>query len=747
MPDTILISANFKDPHGYFSLTEYLHYTEGQLRQSNQWAEQTRIKESLDFYFPWRKIDTSQVTAIGFVSKQFRFELDRLKILNLLTGHTLYSNSEVVVREIVQNSLDAIRLQNETTGESGEIAIHLDTPRRLLTFDDNGTGMTQQIIEDHFFSIGSSRYQDETFRKLHPDFSAISRFGIGILTIFMVSDEIEVMTKPAEESEVRNISIRSLSGKYLIRILHPGDSKVPGLIRSHGTRVQLKLRPGVDVPDVQKIADFWIQFPGCKVSVKIDENPPVSIGHSSPRQLLEEWLSNAGCELANGEPGVRSSVYRVDEKAKGDLVLAYALRWQPYYSNWGFAMIGDIGLSGPTVLPVAVCVQGVKVQATSPGFSTPSMLAISNISGKSSPATNVSRSSLEPGQRADEMFDAIYHIYLDHVAQEIEQMVRDRNQSPTQAVSEGRFLLQPLHGDLASGQCSKADVLFRSRLKEVPLVTLDSREERVSVSIERLRNTGGFWTIESRAQRSAEDFLRRVPTNASLFQLASISGFAPLTEKDNLLGGYADNRRVRDLILSEFEVDRIELREGESQANLHWRPRTGTPIWQGILPKKEEKRQKVEQLMQVTGRYAVSHGIRYRAMVLQISDELEITGSGGACGLTGVAQTYVFKGNTLHRLLLESYQSLEAGNMSEAEFAFVLVVVNLFKAEEWPISPNNRVRLFKQFKQQISQHANAEIGIPADLEEAVEDEKLRLFDAMRGDRLSLWQYSGMDYFD
>jgi hypothetical protein len=229
--------------------------------------------------------------------------------------------------------------------------------------------------------------------------------------------------------------------------------------------------------------------------------------------------------------------------------------------------------------------------------------------------------------------------------------------------------------------------------------------------------------------------------------LASISGFPSFTSRDNVLGGYADNRRVKDLILSEFEVDHIDLREDDKQANLHWSPKSGNRLWQGILPQKEQKRLRVEQLMQVTGRFAVSHGVRYRAMVLQTSDDLSIEGTSTACGLTGAAQTYIFKGNRLHQMLSDSYQALEAGQMSEAEFAFVLVVLNLFKGEGWTTNQNMRARLFKQLRQQISQHANVEIGIPAELEELLEDEDIWLFDAMKGERFGGWQFSGNDYFD
>lgn len=198
--DTIAVSATFRDPLGFFSLTDYLHYAETQLRRSSQWAEQAAAKEASQFRFPWRKIDSAQVRAVGFESRQFAFELDKPRILKLLTGHTLYNNSDVVVRELAQNSLDATRLQKTKTGGPGEISISLNTATRTLTVDDNGTGMTQTVIEQHFLNVGNSLYDDDGFRKKYPTFSAISRFGIGILSIFMISDEIEVITKRRKKS-------------------------------------------------------------------------------------------------------------------------------------------------------------------------------------------------------------------------------------------------------------------------------------------------------------------------------------------------------------------------------------------------------------------------------------------------------------------------------------------------------------------------------------------------------------------
>jgi molecular chaperone HtpG len=608
--------------------------------------------------------------------------------------------------------------------------------------------MTQQIIEDHFFNVGSSRYQDESFRKQYPHFSAISRFGIGVLTIFMVSDEIEVMTKPADENEVRNISIRSLNGKYLIRILKPNDESVPNHIRKHGTRVRLKLRPGIPSPNIQSVTEFWILFPGCKVSVQVDDGHAVDVGYSSPKKLLEKGLLRAGCQLS--EKGETSSVYKVVEERADGLVMAIALRWQPYYHNWVIATIAALNVNRsdePMRIPSAVCVQGVRVENTSPGFSTQEILAVSNISGDSSPATNVARSSLETGGLTDGMFTKIYGIYAGQVKREIEAMASSNKQSLSEAASEGRFLLHPLHGALATAQCKDADNLFRKQIKSIPLLTIDSGEMRSLESIDGLQQRSGFWTVESIAYNSAEEFLRRIPSKLSLSQLASLIGSSVQVPDGDVLGGYATNRLVRSLIFETFEVDRIEFQEVGRQAHLHWRPSSLNRLWRGVLPSQDQTRQRVDQFIQSTGRYGLVHGIRYKAMMLQTSTEVCIVGGSGEYGLSGAAQTYIFIGNPIHTLLGERLDALNRGEINEAEFSFVIVMVNLLLAEGFAESPSIRSRVANQLRQQLSQHSNSEVRIPGELQLLLDGDPISLFDPLKGDRLSLYNQFGVDYFD
>ena len=234
--DTIEVHGYFTEPEGYFALTAYLSYARRQLRRSGEWVELAEKKKGLAYEFPWREIDDSGLEAQGFIDKQFEFTLDQAKILDLLTGHTLYNDTSVVLRELVQNSLDAIRLQWEEESDhvtKGEVNVTWNSRDRVLTIEDNGTGMTQQIVDKHFLKVGSSFYQDDEFRKQHPNFSAISRFGIGVLSTFMISDEIEVTTCHPDDEQARTLTLRSLHGKYLIRLVDKDSTELSPSIFHH----------------------------------------------------------------------------------------------------------------------------------------------------------------------------------------------------------------------------------------------------------------------------------------------------------------------------------------------------------------------------------------------------------------------------------------------------------------------------------------------------------------------------------
>src|SRR6185437_8210687 len=201
-------------------------------------------------------VDDSSIETENFLPNTFTFQLDQSKVLELLVGHTLYNNTNVILRELVQNSLDAVRLrrlldqQQGREAIQGEIRIFWDSVTRALIVEDNGTGMSQEIIENHLLNVGASLYQDDEFQKRFPMFSPISRFGIGILSTFMVSDEVDILTCHTGDDHARELSIRSIHGRYLIRLIDKQSPEVAKQLGAHGTRVIVKLRPSARIKDV-----------------------------------------------------------------------------------------------------------------------------------------------------------------------------------------------------------------------------------------------------------------------------------------------------------------------------------------------------------------------------------------------------------------------------------------------------------------------------------------------------------------
>ncbi|MDR1581989.1 MAG: molecular chaperone HtpG [Prevotellaceae bacterium] len=114
----------------------------------------------------------------------------------------LYSDHEIFLREIVSNAIDATKKLKalsslgEFKGDTGELSIKisLDKKRKTLTVSDNGIGMTEEEIEKYINQIAFSG-AEEFLKKYKDKTNIIGHFGLGFYSSFMVSDEVEIITK------------------------------------------------------------------------------------------------------------------------------------------------------------------------------------------------------------------------------------------------------------------------------------------------------------------------------------------------------------------------------------------------------------------------------------------------------------------------------------------------------------------------------------------------------------------------
>jgi molecular chaperone HtpG len=165
-----------------------------------------------------------------------RFQINLRGIIDLLSNH-LYSRPEVFVRELLQNAVDAItaRQQREPTF-SGEITLTATTPRgkpATLEVTDNGIGLTEDEIHRFLATVGETSKRDSEGRRTG---DYMGQFGIGLLSCFVVSDEIVVVTRSVQESSQAVEWRGRADGTYSMRAL---DVDI-----GPGTQVYLRCRPG-----------------------------------------------------------------------------------------------------------------------------------------------------------------------------------------------------------------------------------------------------------------------------------------------------------------------------------------------------------------------------------------------------------------------------------------------------------------------------------------------------------------------
>ncbi|MDX1948820.1 MAG: HSP90 family protein [Pirellulaceae bacterium] len=147
------------------------------------------------------------------------FQINLRGIIELLANH-LYSRPEVFVRELLQNGVDAItaRLKLDPAHQ-GEISFELAAPRGkppTLVVTDNGVGMNEAEVHRFLATIGESSKRAADGSKIE---DYLGQFGIGLLSCFVVSDEIVLVTKSARDDSPAVEWRGRADGSYGVRTL------------------------------------------------------------------------------------------------------------------------------------------------------------------------------------------------------------------------------------------------------------------------------------------------------------------------------------------------------------------------------------------------------------------------------------------------------------------------------------------------------------------------------------------------
>lgn len=210
----ISFKAFCETPKDYFKIHEYIDWIDAE------------VQNYFRFERNWKKVYISELKEkvsrdgvkhdedVFFPVRDLKFKLNQKQILELLMGVGLYKDKYSCLRELYQNALDACRCLKSVSNLEMKNSISFGLEREVegvyLYCQDNGIGMTKNIIQDYLLNIGNSYYKSSDFFKLQVQwngtFTPTSQFGIGILSCFMIGSRIDIVTRSKNE-EVISCSI------------------------------------------------------------------------------------------------------------------------------------------------------------------------------------------------------------------------------------------------------------------------------------------------------------------------------------------------------------------------------------------------------------------------------------------------------------------------------------------------------------------------------------------------------------
>ena len=255
--------------------------------------------------------------------EQRRFEADVRQILHLVT-HSLYSDREIFLRELVSNASDAldkarfIGLQRDdlraADGEAG-IRIRCDADAGTITIEDDGIGLTAEEATEHLGTIarsGTSAFADALKEKGENPDALIGQFGVGFYSAFMVAEEVTVESLSALP-DAAPIAWKSDGGE--------GYELTEGSREHRGTAITLKLREDAkefaDNDALRRIVRKHSDFVPWPVRIEDEQvNRAKAIWSQSPADVSDEDYTDLYKHVSNDwqEP-----LTRIHIRAEGTL--------------------------------------------------------------------------------------------------------------------------------------------------------------------------------------------------------------------------------------------------------------------------------------------------------------------------------------------------------------------------------------------------------------------------------------------
>ncbi len=271
-------------------------------------------------------------------AEQFQFRAEIQQLLNILV-HSLYTDREIFLRELISNASDAIhRLQFEMLTDKNvldpdaevSIRVQIDEPGKTITLTDTGIGMTREEMIENLGTIahsGALGFLNALKERGSGSTDIIGQFGVGFYSVFMVADEVSV-TSHSYHPDTQAWTWTSNGGDAYT--LEPAEKA------TRGTEIRLKLKDDASeffqeyrLDRIIKKHSNYIPFPiylGEKVA-----NQQTALWRRSPREVTEQEYTDFYQQLSYDSAAPLAQIHIVAEAP----VQFYSLLFVPSKADRG----------------------------------------------------------------------------------------------------------------------------------------------------------------------------------------------------------------------------------------------------------------------------------------------------------------------------------------------------------------------------------------------------------------------------
>lgn len=213
------------------------------------------------------------------------FQAETKELLNLMI-HSIYTNKEIFLRELISNASDAIDklkfeslTNSEILGEDRDfkITISVDKDKKEITISDNGIGMTYEEVAENIGTIaksGSKAFKEKLENVSKDDIDIIGQFGVGFYSGFMVADKMTLVTK-SPKSDIGVKWTSTGDGSYEIEEYEKAE---------RGTTITLTIKEGEEyigfleewkIRDLVKKYSDYVRYPIIFKDETINSTKPI----------------------------------------------------------------------------------------------------------------------------------------------------------------------------------------------------------------------------------------------------------------------------------------------------------------------------------------------------------------------------------------------------------------------------------------------------------------------------------------